>query len=182
MSRRAWAIVVALVAVSALAVQAAATALILWPESDVRGRADAVVVLAGGGGERLAEGVRLMERRVAPILVISHGREPGWTEANRLCDGEARFEVVCFTPEPERTQGEARAVRTIAKERGWRSLVVVTSTYHVTRARLLFERCIDGDVRAAAAEPHSPRGLPSAGEVVHEWAGYAHALLVQRDC
>ena len=154
---------------------------ILWPPEDEPGRADAVVVLAGGAGERLAEGLRLMEAGVAPTLVISHGRQPGWPEANRLCSGAAPYRVACFDPEPDRTQGEARGAAALARREGWRSLVVVTSSYHATRAGVLFRRCFR-DVRVVAARPDSPGGLPSARSLTREWAGFAHAALVERDC
>ena len=141
----------ALAVVAVLALLAATARYIVWPETDPVRRADAVVLFAGGEGERLAEARRLMARRVAPLLAISNGRDPNWPQANRLCEGGARFAVLCFQPEPNRTRGEARAVRRLARERGWRSVVVVTSTYHVTRARLLVERCYDGELRVVGA-------------------------------
>ena len=112
---------------------------VVWPETDPPARADAVVVLAGGD-ERLPAALGLMDRRVAPVLVVSRGHPD-------VCGSEARYEVVCFRPEPDRTQGEARAAAHLADERRWRSLVVVTSRYHATRARMLFRRCFGGDLR-----------------------------------
>ena len=166
----------------AVGMVAATIAVIVAPYEDPPGRADAVVVLAGGGDERLREGRRLMERAAAPVLVISNGLEPWWPEANRLCRGPMPFEVVCFDPRPGRTQGEARGVARLAEERGWRSVVVVTSTYHVTRTRLLFERCLGGPVRVVGAEPETPLGLPMPLEIGHEWAAFAHAFVVERGC
>src|SRR5207253_8652412 len=111
---------------------------VLRPVQDEPRHADAVVVLAGDH-LRLGKALELMTRRVAPTLVISDGLAPGWRQANRLCrgGGGGRFHVVCFRPDPYSTRGEARAVARMAAARGWRSVVVVTSTYHVTRARLL---------------------------------------------
>jgi uncharacterized SAM-binding protein YcdF (DUF218 family) len=174
------------VALAALAVVALACALtaryVVWPSTDGPRRADGLVVLAGGGGERLAEARRLMAGGVAPVLVVSHGRQPGWAEANRLCNGGAPYEVVCIDPIPDRTQGEARAVGRLARERGWSSLVVVTSRYHVHRATMLVRRCFGGDVSGVGARPDSPGGLPSLRNLVREWAGYGHALVLERDC
>jgi uncharacterized SAM-binding protein YcdF (DUF218 family) len=155
---------------------------VVWPDSDEPGRADGLAVLAGGGTERLREAVRLMEAGVAPVLLVSHGRQEGWTEANRLCDGELPFEVICFDPVPDRTQGEARAVGRLARERGWDSLVVVTSRYHIERAAMLMRRCFGGEVRGVGARPDSPGGLPSIRNVAREWVGYVHAFLIERDC
>lgn len=167
--------VVAAVAAVAVALAAATARYVLWPQADEPADADAVVVLAGGLGERLAAAQRLVRDGVAPVLVLSHGSE-------RCVERDGEAEIVCFEPEPDRTQGEARAAAALARERGWDSVVVVTSAYHLERARLLFERCVDGEVRAVAAEPPTNRGLPTARNVLREWAGYAHALLVERSC
>jgi uncharacterized SAM-binding protein YcdF (DUF218 family) len=125
---------------------AASAYLFVRPAEDaVPRRADAVVVLSGGQ-HRLTEGVRLWRRGVASTLAISDGRNPAWPQANRLC---GRSHVRCFRPSPYSTRGEARW----AAAQGWSSVVVVTSTYHVRRARELFERCIDGRVAVRAAKP-----------------------------
>jgi uncharacterized SAM-binding protein YcdF (DUF218 family) len=52
--------------------------------------------------------------------------------------------VICFSATS--TRGEARIVSRIAHERKLRSLDVVTSQFHVFRARRIFERCFDGDL------------------------------------
>ena len=58
---------------------------IVWPDTDpAPKRADAVVVLGGGGEERLDTGLRLMRKGVAPVLLISDGERQGWKEANAL--------------------------------------------------------------------------------------------------
>ena len=50
------------------------------------------------------------------------------------------FEVLSVVPEPSTTRGEAREVARLAAERGWQRIFVVTSSYHVPRARLIFRR------------------------------------------
>jgi uncharacterized SAM-binding protein YcdF (DUF218 family) len=153
---------------------------VLWPAQDSPRRADAVVVLAGDH-LRLGKALELITRRVAPTLVISDGLAPGWREANRLCRGGARgrFRVICFRPDPYSTRGEAHAVARMAAARGWRSVVVVTSTYHVTRARLLFDRCVDARVRVSGSTYR--RSLIPL-EVFLEPAKLAYALVVTRGC
>ena len=163
-----------------LAWLAACAFLFVWPDEDDPGRADAVVVLAGGRKERLAEGLELMRRRVADTLVISDGEARGWPEANRLCDGGAAdFRVVCFRPDPYSTQGEAQAVARLARQRGWRSIAVVTSRFHVFRSRLLFERCLPGEVAVVGAG-YKLRYLPTA--LFWETAKLAYALTADREC
>jgi uncharacterized SAM-binding protein YcdF (DUF218 family) len=128
----------------------AVAVLFVWPPADTGApaHADAVVVLAGGGNQRLDPALKLVERGVAPVLAISSAfRDPKWKKAHRLCDGQdgrLRFKVICFEAVPYSTRGEAETVTRLAKHDGWNRVVVVTSTYHVTRARMLFRRCFHG--------------------------------------
>ncbi len=140
------------------------------PSIDRPVRADAVIVLAGDRTPRLDRGLALMHAGLSGTLVISDGLDPQWPAANRLCAGggggaeagagaEAGFRVVCFRPEPYSTRGEARGFARLARERGWRDVVVVTSTFHVTRARMLFRRCFDGRVQGVGAHASLDRSL-----------------------
>jgi len=129
-----------------------AATLFLWPPQHVPAHADAVVVLAGARGPRLARGLELARRKVAPVLVISDGWGVAWAEANRLCAGRpVPFRVVCVRPSPYSTRGEAEAVARLAKAHGWKTVLVVTSRYHVVRAGILFDRCLPATVDTAGA-------------------------------
>jgi uncharacterized SAM-binding protein YcdF (DUF218 family) len=156
----------------------ATAALMVFPPEDHPRRADVVVVLSGSH-DRLPEGLELMRRGVAPVLVISDGAVPGWAAANRLCRGGAKFRVVCFHPKPYSTRGEARFVAALMHRRGWKRVVVVTSRYHVLRARMDFRRCVDGDVDAVGASTSLGRWV--AG-IVQEWPKLAYALTLGRSC
>lgn len=158
----------------------AATVLFGWPRESAPRQADAVVVLSGGKGPRLERALGLVRRGVADVLVVSDGWDPSWPEANRLCAGRsARFEVVCVQPSPYSTRGEARAVARLASARTWDSVVVVTSTYHVTRARMLFERCLDADVQAVGAR-YAAGQIPDA--LASETVKLVYALTLARGC
>src|SRR5439155_26999468 len=89
---------------------AASAVLFLWPHEDSPRHADAVIVLAGGKVARLGKALDLMRRHVAPVLVISDGRDPLLPQANRLWDAHWRFTVLCFLPHPYSPHGEAEAV------------------------------------------------------------------------
>lgn len=174
--RSAWIVLGALVA----AWLAAAAFLFVWPREDaVPGHADAVVVLAGDSGHRLPGGLRLVRRGIAPTLVLS--REPRrWRTGLRLCSaGGDGFRVVCFRADPYSTRGEARAVARLARQHGWRSLVVVTSGYHVTRARTLFRRCFAGRV-AVTGVGYDRRWLPL--DLALETAKLVRAETTSRGC
>jgi uncharacterized SAM-binding protein YcdF (DUF218 family) len=154
----------------------AVAVLFVWPKANTGApaHADAVVVLSGGRNSRLDPALKLVERGVAPVLAISSPyQDPKWTTAHELCRAkDLKFKVVCFQATPYSTRGEAETVSRMARARGWKRLVVVTSMYHVTRARMLFERCYDGKLWTVGTS--SPwQWLPE------EWAFETGKLLVQ---
>jgi len=147
--------------------------LFVFPASSTPEHADAVVVLAGGEGERLDKAFELARDGVAPNLVVSNGPD-------RLCGGRYTFVVHCFVPNPGDTRGEAEAIGRLATKHGWHHVVLVTSEYHVTRARLLLGRCFPGTIDVSAARS----GLGPVAMlrvIVHEWGGLAAAAL-HEDC
>jgi uncharacterized SAM-binding protein YcdF (DUF218 family) len=147
-----------------------------WAD-DAPARADAVVVLSGGR-ERLPVAMRLIRDGVAPVLAISsvsHTRP--WPLGNRLCRAKryAGARVVCFEASPYSTIGEADAVRRL----GWSRVVVVTSRFHVTRAKWLFNRCYRRDVTMVAA-PATWWKLPR--DWFNETGKFIYQLTAQRGC
>jgi uncharacterized SAM-binding protein YcdF (DUF218 family) len=151
--------------------------LFVVPDSDpVPARANAIVVLSGGRVDRLGKGLELWNRGVAPTLVISDGQAAGWAEANRLCKRER---VLCFHPDPYSTRGEAEWTGREAVRRGWRSVIVVTSTYHVRRTRVIFGRCFKGRLAVVASHP---RLWNFAQGVAWEWPKSAYYLTIGRGC
>ncbi len=139
-------------------------------------RVDAIVVL-GGTGDRLDLGVRLAHEDKAPYLVLSEGLP--WISSH-LCSGHvALAKVICFTPDPDTTQGEAEGAAKMAKKNGWTSMVVVTTRDQVWRAHRRFQRCYSGQVYGVAV-PIPWYDWPYA--IVYQWAGTAKAETYQRGC
>jgi uncharacterized SAM-binding protein YcdF (DUF218 family) len=150
--------------------------LFTWSPWDSGAAAHAdVVVMLSGNKRRLPTALSLIRRGVAPVLALSSVQQTKhWAEAERLCRAHryAGARVVCFEAVPYSTRGEARTVARLAKARGWRSIVVVTSRFHITRAHLLFRRCWHG--------PLSMVGAPSTWwQLPEEWASETGKLLVQ---
>jgi hypothetical protein len=150
--------------------------LFVWPREDSVTRADAVVVLGGDADRRIPHGLDLVRDHVASRLLLSS--EPGrkWARWRRLC---GRPRVDCFPADPYSTRGEAEAVSRLANRRGLRSVVVVTSRYHVLRSRLLFQRCFDGRLSVVGAD-YDRRWLPLI--LPMETGKLAWALTGHRGC
>jgi uncharacterized SAM-binding protein YcdF (DUF218 family) len=140
-------------------------------------RADAVVVLSGSK-LRLPVGVMLVRRGDAPLLVVSRNDRPSTLE-RRACDGSLGLRSLCLRAKPFSTQGEARLIARLARQRGWRTVDVVTSQFHVFRARFMIARCYSG--RLAMVGAPNPTGWTLVRNVVLEPVKLAYHE-VRRGC
>ncbi len=134
--------------------------------------ADAVVVLSGGvtadgflheqGLDRLLKGLKLVKLGVAPRLVVTremrlvgHRRVTAAGDQDSLA-ALAGVTNVVRTPLEASTHDEAVAVARIARDSGWRRVILVTSPFHTGRACATFERaglvvsCVPSDSRDIA--------------------------------
>jgi uncharacterized SAM-binding protein YcdF (DUF218 family) len=147
--------------------------LVVLPHDDRPVEADAVVVLSGTT-QRLPVGERLVRQGYAGVLVVSRSTDPKADE-RRAC----RSGALCFRAVPFSTRGEARAIARLAAEHHWRSIDVVTSKFHVYRARILIRRCYHGALRMVGA-PQSRLHLPIDG--VKETLKLVYQESVARGC
>jgi uncharacterized SAM-binding protein YcdF (DUF218 family) len=138
--------------------------------------ADAVVVLGPPDNYRLSAAERLVAEGVADQLLISVPAT-GFGRAVQLCaHPPAGVRATCFKPDPGTTRGEAEATRRMAHTQGWTTVVVVTSKFHVSRARMIFDRCLDGTVETVSAH-QSISPAQWAYQYVYQSAGYVRAFL-----
>ena len=180
-ARRRSARAVTLGAVLVLLLTLATARLFVWPSTDPPEPVDAVVLFAGGRGERLAVAERLMAEGLAPNLVVPNGTAPEWPAGNRACSDTLPYEVYCPRPDPDTTQGEARVIASLARKEGWKRVIVVTSSYQLSRARLLLGRCMDGEVLAVRAQPELS-AWAWVQRIGHEWLAWTHAMTTERRC
>lgn len=160
---------------------AATARLFVWPTTDTVGHVDAVVLFAGGRGERLERAEQLMDDGIAQNLVIPNGLADEWPEGNRACTEDRPYGVRCLRPDPDSTLGEARAIAELAEEESWDTLLVVTSSYQLSRAGLLLGRCFDGEVLTAVAHPELG-WLDWGSRIGHEWLAWSRAVVLERAC
>ena len=147
------------------------------PKVDHPTHADAIVDLGGpenNGRLQVAEG--LLDAHVANQLVISLN-SPQQSHAYHLCiHPPTGVTVTCFQPHPSTTRGEAEEVRQLAQQHRWTSIVVVTSTFHVSRARLIFSNCFSGKLYMAAGRKDIGP-ITWAFQYMYQTAGFIKAVL-----
>ncbi len=152
-----------------------ATTLPTEPEAAGR-RTDAIVVLTGGG-ERIAEGVRLLGEGWAPALFVS-GVGAGVTAVQllELAGRTADSPLACCIElgrAAQDTVGNAAEVAAWAAARNVRSLRIVTAAYHLPRALHLLRRALP-DIEMLA-HPVVPETLKLDGW--WRWPGTREVLL-----
>jgi uncharacterized SAM-binding protein YcdF (DUF218 family) len=152
---------------------AVAAYLFVVHHDDRPAKADAVVVLSGTK-QRLPVGERLVREGFAPLLVVSRSTDPTIAE-QRAC----RTGALCFRAVPYSTRGEARAIARLAAAHGWHTVDVVTSQFHVFRARILIQRCYHGGLRMVGA-PERLLRLPI--DIAKETAKLVYQEVVARGC
>jgi uncharacterized SAM-binding protein YcdF (DUF218 family) len=125
--------------------------------------ADAVVVLSGGfewlhtedgvvyqwsdSSTRFFTGLDLLEARKAPLIIFTRGQNP-WTNLPPVGDQLAKRAVttgiqedqILLTGTVTNTADEADEVRSLMDFVGMKRVILVTSSYHMPRAVMLFDR------------------------------------------
>jgi uncharacterized SAM-binding protein YcdF (DUF218 family) len=144
----------------ALAVAGFARAGVFLAREDALQKSDAIMVLAGSLVERPLEGADLYLEGWAPRIVLTYGiQDPAITvleqRGGRIIRGEDQVrEALVSTGIPasafivpprihDNTADEARSVAALARQHGWRRVIVVTSKYHLRRAGFAFRRELD---------------------------------------
>jgi uncharacterized SAM-binding protein YcdF (DUF218 family) len=173
MTRRAvWVALIALLALAGLAalahrplLRATGQALVV---DDPRERADAIVVVAGSTPTREEIAAGLFREGWAPRVLVSRQFVPG--RVRRLIDmgvrrldfqgesvaalegyGVPRDAIVTLDEPVEITETELRAVAAAARDRGWRRVILVTTSFHARRVQLIWRRESGGAIEGRLA-------------------------------
>jgi uncharacterized SAM-binding protein YcdF (DUF218 family) len=142
--------------------------------------ADAIVVFPGGpeADERFERAIRLTEAGLAPVLFVATDVKQTDLEAS-ICDGtDYEFETACRTTNPVNTFGNAVVTAEVAAQRGWKSVILVTSDDHIARSHMLLRRCFDGDIQTAVSV--KTEGRERVRRTVYEWGAMVKAVFVDR--
>lgn len=132
--------------------------------------ADAIVVLGAGGVwddgmpgnpslRRAVRGILLHRRGLAPLLVFSGSPPEVAARVTLARDLNVPPEQVLADATPRTTREEARQMAALLAPRGVRTILLVSDSQHLVRARGLFERAGFQVFTAAAADaPAAPSG------------------------
>lgn len=142
--------------------------------------ADAIIVLGGDHDGREDYGLSLARDGWAPTVVFSNPYESDDAVMQRVCRNAGDVEVICRRPSPLTTRGEADMMRQVARERGWRKIIVVSWRYHLPRARLIFRQCFsdrpDSTVMVAVPRPYRYSLVEWELVYAYQFGGLAKAI------
>ena len=160
--------------------------------------ADAIVVLAGGVGEsgkagqgyqeRVKQAVDLYNAGMTPWLVFSSGYTAVFQETEvmrelAVAHGVPASAIVIDT-QAASTIDQVRGVRTILNDHGWRTILLVSSPYHMRRALWTFRKLVPALAVIPSPGPRSDfyaRGptvrLEQIVGIFHEYLGILYYWL-----
>ncbi len=163
-----------------------------WIIEDPIDKADAIIVLSDDNfyADRATRAAELFREGKAPVVVASGRRLRPSAGIAELMEhdlverGVPRDKIVRFAHDADGTREEAEALARFAKERKWRSIIVVTSNYHTRRARYILRRVFPQDIEVRVASARDGDFDPqrwwekrkSVKELMREFAGMMVAL------
>jgi uncharacterized SAM-binding protein YcdF (DUF218 family) len=130
-----------------------------WVIDQPAQRADAIVVLGDDNfyGDRASRAAELSRQEVAPVVVAS-GRwlrpKAGLSEliAHDLVErGVPENKILRFDQNARDTIEEAQDLAKLAEQKGWRSVIIVTSNYHTRRVRYIYARIFPARISTSVA-------------------------------
>ncbi|WP_169746748.1 YdcF family protein [Demequina silvatica] len=124
--------------------------LYVYPAHDEPREVDAVYVLGSPMDMRMDLAEQMVADGLTDTVVVSISEDPAerqWVpQAVEACETSQEYTIICGTPDPFTTRGEARWLRDLQEEHGWESVGVITVAPHISRTRVIMGRCWDGDI------------------------------------
>ncbi len=107
---------------------------------------DVIVVLTGGKG-RVEQGLEFLKEGVSPTLILSGVNKAASIDSifSGGLNGAERSAII-LEKESKSTYENALQVRRLMLERGDKSLLLITSSYHMKRAYAIFDRVMPDDI------------------------------------
>src|ERR1700757_711099 len=119
-----------------------------WIVEDALDKSDALIVLGDDNyyADRATRAAELYRQGMAPLVVASGRRLRPNAGISELMEhdlierGVPKEKILRLSHDADNTKEEAETVAKLAKERRWKSIVVVTSNYHTRRTRYICSR------------------------------------------
>jgi uncharacterized SAM-binding protein YcdF (DUF218 family) len=123
-------------------------------------------ILSAESTRRTDHGIELYQQGLAPRLILLGGTREGGPSEAEIRARVARLhaipaEAIVTESRARTTREEAARVRDLARSRGIRTVLLVTNSGHMTRARPLFERA-GFEVHAAPSDTYFAPTAPQA--------------------
>ena len=111
-------------------------------------KADAIIVLEGDGFARIPHGAQLFREGWAPVVVLSGANDtpPHSIIVSKmlphLLEAGVPREAVILEEKSQNTREQGVEIIRMARERGWKRIILVASHYHQYRAYLTFLKAL----------------------------------------
>ena len=122
-------------------------------------KSDAIILLSDDNfyADRATRAAELYRQSLAPTVVASGVRLRPYAGISELMThdlverGVPKERVVPFPQDADNTREEAEALQGLVRQKGWKSVIIVTSDYHTRRARYIFRKVFARDIKIAVA-------------------------------
>jgi uncharacterized SAM-binding protein YcdF (DUF218 family) len=125
-----------------------------WVVEDALEHADAILVLSDDNfyADRATRASQVYRQGLASLVVASGRRLRPYAGIAELIEhdlierGVPKDKILKVAHDADNTREEAKTLAQVAKQKRWRSVIVVTSNFHTRRARYIFSHVFPQDV------------------------------------
>jgi uncharacterized SAM-binding protein YcdF (DUF218 family) len=166
-----------------------------WVVEDTLEHSDAILVLSDDNfyADRATRAAQIYRQGLAPVVIASGRRLRPYAGVAELIEhdlierGVPKDKIIRVAHDADNTREEAKALVQLAKQKKWRSVIVVTSNYHTRRARYIFSHVFPKDIKIRVSGASDGDFDPerwwekriSVKELAREIAGMAVAIWEQ---
>jgi uncharacterized SAM-binding protein YcdF (DUF218 family) len=126
-----------------------------WVIEDTLERSDAILVLSDDNfyADRATRASQVYRQGLAPIVIASGRRLRPYAGIAELIEhdlierGVPKDRILRVVHDADNTREEAVTLAQVARQKKWRSVIVVTSNFHTRRARYIFSHLFPKDIK-----------------------------------